>query len=273
MKRIAKTIFFVAFSVVLMAIFIPFKSEAKDIYKYNVSNLKQKTWKTLKEDSSFYKNDRIFNYNICKITVPSNGYVRIDSSDKTSWINISTKLQKINSPIDSGKPYETLYGSKTYYEVFPKGTYYLYGDMYSTIKIRWSFVKASNPTNFCRAKAKSLASSKKETIVFNDGYEYDRWYKISLKKKQPITVYYSCLDSSVNPISPYFSVYTSKGDRINCPEYESGKSFRTPIQKKGTYYIRIEKREVSSYYGRNSNTGKEEYRWNSAGRIRKLSWK
>ena len=70
--------------------------------------------------------------------------------------------------------------------MIPKGTYYLWSS--EPIKIRWSFIKAPNPSNYCKAKAKKLSSGKKETVVFNDNYEYPRWYKISLTKRKTITI-------------------------------------------------------------------------------------
>jgi hypothetical protein len=254
MKRITRTIICIVMSVVFMVICVPFKSEAKDIY--NTSTLKQNTWKKIKSVSYSYKNDEdYFDYYYYKITVPSNGYIKFDISGKSSYnIEIVRKLSK--NTYDHCAWFDD--DSKPFYIALPKGTYYLHnshGD--NEPKVRWSFVKASNPTNYCRAKAKTLASNKKETIVFNDGYEYDRWYKITLKKKQPITAYYSCLDYRISPTSPYFSVYTAKGERINCPEFESGKSFKTPIQNKGTYYIKVEKRSD----------------WDTTGRIRTLRWK
>lgn len=92
-----------------------------------------------------------------------------------------------------------------------------------------------------------------------DGYEYDRWYRVVLNKKKPLTINLKSLDNDINP---QFCVYNSDGNHINCPELVTNKNYRTATLPKGTYYIRIR----HFYYGENL--------WgNSNSRIIQFSWK
>ncbi len=269
MKSIVKKIMAAVLAMMMLTLCIPQTVEAKDSYSYEVTSLKQNKWITLKSQTS--EGDGIVKCYMYKMSVPANGYVKIESSNADVYVGINTELKKNTHPSDLSR--SNLKNNNIYYRVLPKGACYIY-KMYGgseTTRIRWSFIKASNPSNFCRAKARKLGSGKKETIVFNEEYEYDRWYKITLKKTKPITVYLKGIDDEVS--TDDFCVYTSKGARINCPEYETGKSFRTPIQKKGTYYIRITKRDPSEVYSYDYATDKNIWGWNRKGRIRTLSWK
>lgn len=251
-----KRLYFAIVVIFVLAIFIPAKAEAVNTYSYTITDLPQNKWMARKENVyANSTNNYHAKYNVFKIKAPSNGYIKIESNDSDSYIYSFLRLPKDTSPFNDY--YGCFHGENEYYAVVPSGTSYLHTDGTSN-KIRWSFIKASNPSNNCRSKAKPLAKNKKETIVFNDGYEYSRWYKVTLKKKQPLTVNLKCLDSNDN----IFQVFSSKGEEINCPPLIGYKTYRTMILPKGTYYIRIG-------MGRNWDDNP----WESEGRIKEFSWK
>ncbi len=219
---------FVALIAVIMTICIPHKAEAKANYKYNIYDLKKNVWTTLKGNGY----DGITTtYNLYKISVPQNGYITIN---RGKYDDIYFYKASIKTKGAIGSAYKSLYIDRKNIFVLPKGDYYL--NVSEDSKIKWNFTKASNTTNYCRAKAKQLANGKKETVVFNDGYEFDRWYKVVLKKKKPLTVNLKALDMD---LSKSFCVYNSDGEKINCPELISKKTYRTASIPKGTYYVKI----------------------------------
>jgi hypothetical protein len=235
------------------------KVEAKRINSYKTVQLKQKTWGVFQYNNII--NDS-YKYKMIKINVPANGYVKLETKKQGSTVIEIYHKSRLKKN-DDIYPDTNLYDHKTYYRLLKKGDNFLTVGLYlsdatsksTNIKIRWTFIKASNPSNSCRAKAKKIASSKKETIVFNDGYEYSRWYKIVLKKRQPITVNLKCLDDGGSS-SEDFDVYNSSGESIHCPPLVDYKTYRTTILPKGTYYINIKHDP-----------------WETGNRIMNFSWK
>ena len=72
----------------------------------------------------------------------------------------------------------------------------------------------------------------------NAGYEYNRWYKLTLSSKKTITVTFKDLCSNYVSKYPNFTVYNASGEEIDCP-FLSGTNYRTAKVAKGTYYIRV----------------------------------
>ncbi len=260
MRSISKRIIATLIAMVMLAVCVPQKVEAKTYYSYEKIPLNQKTsWTTTKKREISNKGeDSCLKYYAYKISVPANGYVKVDVKfpDTYRGLYINTELKKnkdyANHTYDSY--YTEDYTNATFYRVLPKGTYYFIN--YDSYKIRWKFIKTPDSSNYCRVKAKKLTSGKKETIVFSDGYEYDRWYKVVLNKKKPITVNIKGLDGDY---TDNFKVYSSKGENIPCPELDINK-YRTRSLAKGTYYIK-----VAQY-----NSGDPIRKIN---RIQTLSWK
>ncbi len=211
--------------------------EAKDYYSYESVPLESNKWITTREFTQQYKNNNIYHkYYAYKITVPANGYLKVDVKfqEENNEVDILSSIKK-----NTYDYYTDLYSSdsknKTFYVVMSKGTYYFVNRL--PCKIRWKFIQSKNPTNSCRAKSKKIASNKKEMVVFNHGYEFSRWYKVVLKKRQPITVNLRCLDGDSS--TEDFDVYKSTGESVNCPPLVDYKTYRTTILPKGTYYINI----------------------------------
>ncbi|MDO5133883.1 MAG: hypothetical protein Q4D81_13035 [Eubacteriales bacterium] len=256
--RILQQFVCLAMAVIICSGFIPLRAEASTKYVYKITTLKQNTYVTAKGDKSDY-NDKTDSYTdtyyLYKITVPANGYVKIQTTNSSKYIYIYRSINK-NEYIGHSDRIRECYDSKIYYQALPKGTYYIYAD--SGTKFKWSFVKCKNPSNYCRSRAATLAAGKKTTIVINPGYEYDRWYKVVLKKKKTITVTIKILDDNYRSD---FYLYDSKGSRVNCP-YLTTDSYRTAILPKGKYYIRILAIDkYSDAYG------------DFTGRISQLMWK
>ncbi len=260
MKVEIKRVLIIVLSVVMLAVCIPHKAEAKTLYRYNITKVKQNKWFSAKSVSYDYKsNNPLQTFNLYRIAVPANVYVTFERDKKDSSIWVFDETLKTRGQLDTSSFFDFYYGDDRptkFSVVLPKGSYYLYVNL--DTKLRWSAIKVSDYSNFCRVKARKLVSGKKETIVFADGYEYDRWYKVILKKKKPLTVNLKSLD--VNRAKTFY-VYDSKGNQIQCPELTTNTSYRTASIPKGTYYIRVKHEDNSSL-------------WNSSyARIVQFSWK
>jgi hypothetical protein len=206
------------------------KAEAYDIEK----SIKLNKWTKVKaetEDYSYYY----------KFVLHSDGYITIDSAYSRSNYDIYSTKELYNSQIcyttDFGKNLYYCKSFKSIYYALPKGTYYLVFENGKSCnpKIAFSKVNIFSTNNYCGAHAKSLPAKKAKTIVFEEKYLYDRWYKISLKKRKTITVTFSKIDSYCS-----FTVYDSQYNKVLCPIY-SGNSYRTDTLQKGTYFLRVRK--------------------------------
>lgn len=257
MKKIMQRILCAAAAMAIAFGFIPLQAQATTTkYAYKVVTLEQDTVITAKEFESSYdeKTDTdTETFYLYRIKVPANGYVRIQTS--TSYpIHVYRTYDK-NADIYSSPTLLTLEGKKTYYKVLGKGTYYLQSS--TGARFKWSFVKAKNTTNFCKVKASPLASGKKFIQVMNQGYEYDRWYKLSVPVSKTIQVSLKVYDDA----EPLFALYNSKGIAVKCPRISST-DFRTEKVAAGTYYLRV---------SRDSDDSEEEDYF--CGRIASVSWK
>lgn len=222
-------------AVMITAAFVPLPARAATAkYNYKIITLSQKKWVTAKPDS-YNKNTNTYTYYLYKITVPANSFIRIDTRDKYSELNIYKSINK-NKSIDNNHIFEPLYEDNLYRRVLPKGTYYIY----SFSDFKWQCTTTKNPTNFCRSRSIRLKSGYKKTEIFNFRYEFDRWYRISLTAKKPISLTLLQMDESfLDPFSSiYYAIYNSQGLKVSCKKL-SGINFRTSALPKGTYYIRI----------------------------------
>lgn len=230
-------------------------------YSYKVTALGQKKTVTQKADTERYYESTDTNVYTCyiyKINVPANGYLRIASSASSKEIKIYKSIDKTEE-IDW--QYEnnvaTLKGSRVYYRILPRGYYYIHAD--AGTKFNWSFNRKKTVYNYCRARAVGLKAGAKTGIFFTCGYEYDRWYKVSLTRNKTITVTFNRLDIDSVDIND-FEVYDSTGKGVNCPELTKT-SYRTGTLRKGTYYICV-------YRYRNRD---EDYE--CSGRIVQVMWR
>ncbi len=260
-------------------LFLPHRSLASDninsAYK-NAGTLQLKTWSALKQMTSDNKAvGATQTYHVFKLTVPSDGYLKIEQKPKdTPWttakiysnIYVYKKFPKNGSSPIGDQLYDTAFASEeSRYVPVLKGTYYISSSDAATIRITHTKAQVRND-NYCRALAKTIKSKQKVTIVDLEGYETDRWYKINLTKDKKITITLKTLGIH----------QTTQGDNLNRGDfrlYNSGKTiqkitpkgdyktFTTEKLPKGTYYLRI-------YFGAGSNNDIQERE-----RIRTLTWK
>lgn len=233
-----KHLVFIALAVIISVGFVPLQvSASSNTYNYRITALDQKKTITQKKDIKSYNastDSYAYTHYLYKINVPANGYLRIASSNSSKNINIYKSINK-NKHINSSEELVSLYGSRVYYRILPKGYYYIHAD--PGTKFNWSFNRKKAVYNYCMAKASPLKAGVKTGIFFTFGYEYDRWYKFSLTKNKAITLTFHRLDPE-DSILNGFILYDSRGNRVKCP-YDNGSNYRTGTLRKGTYYIRI----------------------------------
>ena len=227
-------------AVIITVGFVPLPAQASTKkYNYKITTLKQKKWVTAKDYTYNYNQDKdvtTYTYQLYKITVPANSFIRIDSKNKSDdyyGIYIFKSLNR-NKPYYSQANYIDYYNVNIYRQVLPKGTYYIYADAGTTFK--WQSTTTKNPTNFCRSRSARLKAGYKKWEVFNYGYEFDRWYRISLTARKPITI--TMKDIAEDYGDDNFSIYNSRGYKVSCNEL-SDTNYRTTVLPKGTYYIRV----------------------------------
>ena len=226
-------------AVIITAAFVPLPAQAStEKYNYKITTLKQKKWVTAK-DYTYNSDTNTYTYYLYKITVPANSFIRIDSKNKSNYIDIYKSFNKNSYPSGS---IASFYDNNIYRRVLPKGTYYISADNGTTFK--WQFSRSKNPTNFCRSRSARLKAGYKKWEIFNYGYEFDRWYRISLTARKPITVTMNQMDKSYWSVD--FSIYNSRGYRVTCNELNDT-NYRTAVLPKGTYYIRVNRNEYSEY--------------------------
>lgn len=274
MKDFLKRVFVAVMAVTFLAVCIPLNVEAAETrtfhYSYNKIPVTSgaASYSVAKKYSAKADKDNVYyTYNVLQIKVPKNGYLIFTTNDSSKKIYINTKVEKdvyVGKADYSGRLNDVLTGKTKYYRVLPKGTYYLWSDSSnSDLKLKYTFKSVSNPTNYARATASKLNSGVTKKVVFNNGYEYSRWFKITLSAKKKITINLKNLDDATTLNDPYFKVFNSKGTEVATTAV-SGKSNQyvtKAAQKKGVYYVRI---DYPYYYSKP---------WYFASRIRNFSWK
>ena len=220
-------------AVIITAAFVPLPAQAStEKYNYKITTLKQKKWVTAKEYSYNYDTST-YTYNLYKISVPANSFIRVDCKNKSNDIYFFKSINRNNPPFMQDNSIN-IYSEIISRHVLPKGTYYIYANAGTTFK--WQSSTTKNPTNFCRSRSARLKAGYKKWEVFNYGYEFDRWYRISLTARKPITI--TMKDIAEDCGDDNFSIYNSRGYKVSCNEL-SDTNYRTTVLPKGTYYIRV----------------------------------
>lgn len=254
-RNTLKHLICIALVVIITSRFVPLRAWAyTHKYSYRVTALAQKKTVTQKADTERYYESTdtdVYTCYIYKINVPANGYLRIASSASSKEIKIYKSIDKTEEiEWNYENEIDTLKGSRAYYRILPRGYYYIHAD--PGTKFNWSFNRKKAVYNYCRARAVGLKAGAKTGVFFTCGYEYDRWYKVSLTRNKTITVTFNRHDANSTSLIG-FNVYDSRGKNINCPEL-TNTSYRTGTLRKGTYYIRVwrsnEDEEYNEYYGR-----------------------
>ena len=211
-----------------------------------------------------------------RIDLPNNGYIMLTftAEDKDAFsadIYFYRKLSDYGN-ISKAINWSELEGDHmTLYLALNKGVYYLDLEPYFEdglqVKLKYNFYKNNPGTNYCRLKAKTVAAGKKTTICINNGYEFDRWYKIKLDSKKRITVTYKDLDYNGDMYPVYCKLYDSAGKMCSCERSEIRNAdgsytykIKTKALPKGKYYFRVVVDESNAYNAK-------------IGRILFFSWK
>ena len=235
MKNIFRNTIVTMIAVAMLAVIVPHTAEAKDVFGYKATVLKQNTWtKTSQYTAKKVGSNWQFTYDALKVNIPDDGYIKIESKDKNDNIYISKP-----SELKNFKYTTKMSGSNTYYRVIPEGTYLIWNDK-DGLNIRYTFIKAEDEENCDRSEAVSVASGKKKMVVFTDGHEYSKWYKIKLNKKKAITIKTALMDENSAGVKDYMKVFGSNGQEIKLSETVKNKTYKTAAVKKGTYYIKID---------------------------------
>ncbi len=218
------------------------------IYQYkSAGTAKKNTWYTGKDLTQKTKpissgTQTITTYYLYKLSVPSRGFITVDTklSSDSGNLYLCPALSKLSNIIDidtcSIKSWSVSEKTATYYYPLEKGTYYIYAD--SSIQFKWFFTKAINKSNYRRPKAQKVSAKEEITICMNDGYEYSRWYKLTLSKPKAITLTFTNLMDTPSPYFPNFQIYYADLNRVPYTKLEDGKC-QTEKLPKGTYYIKI----------------------------------
>lgn len=259
MKKFMKQFLCMAVALCLITCFMPQRADASTTkYVTKINTLAQNTYVTSKGYNSVYSTSTS-SYTktsyFYKITVPAGGYVTFHTNSTSKSIYLYRTIKKNKSYFDSNN-INYLYNKKTYYRVLPSGVYYVFAE--KGLKFKWVFHKTTTPTNYCRSKAYGLSASKKTTTVFPRGYEFNRWYKITVTSKKTLYLYLTDLTTgytlSVDVLTAGgIKVYTTS---VNDTTYRTKEAVT-----KGTYYLRVSPHDYTSttdYY---------------KGRIGTLMWK
>ena len=220
-------------AVIITVGFVPLPAQAStEKYNYKITTLNQRKWVTAKEYSYNYDTST-YTYNLYKISVPVNSFIRIDCKIDQGFIYFFKSINRKQSVFDQESTIDFQSGG-VYRVVLPKGTYYIFA---YDAKFKWQSATSKNPTNFCRARATRLNAGAKKWEVFNIGYEFDRWYRISLTARKPITVTMNTMDNDYNYHNS-FAIYNSRGYKVTCNALNDT-NYRTAVLPKGTYFIRV----------------------------------
>ena len=167
-----------------------------------------------------------------KITVPNDGYITLSVANPSGSymdVDMHNKSKKyLGGIIFTDKKNDTA----TY--AVAKGTYYLRAYQTKGFQLKYKFTKAVNKSNYCIGKAVKLKKNAKVTVVQSPMNNYDRWYKITLTKKQKINM--SIIGSGS------MTLYDADCEQVSLKSnYKSGtETYVTKqAQKKGTYYVRV----------------------------------
>lgn len=225
-----------AMALCIIACLVPQQADAyTKKYTSRIASLKQNTYVTAKGYVTNYNSSTDTNTTTTyyyKFTVPSGGYVTFNTNNKSKGFYLFRNLNK-NKAYSDNKYVAYLYKYTGYYRVLPAGTYYLYAD--KGLKIKWTFHKAAATTNYCRSRAAGLRMGKKATAVFTRGYEFGKWYRVSLTSKKTLTVYVTDLTRKSNL---NVDVFNANGIRLSLSRVNNTTS-RTKTLARGTYYIRL----------------------------------
>lgn len=199
------------------------------------------------------------------ITVTKGGLLEVGATQYAGWgkailtgdtSSVYTNGEKVTlcnsnkKPITAQETTSSSTGYSNFYAVKP-GTYYVkISSNYDDYYVFATKLTAGGVTNnTSKAKAQKLSNKYKATLMPIGGSSKTRWYKVTLKKKKKIKLFYDFYGTQDGAVK--VTVCNSKGKKLTYSSTIcSGRSGTLSTQsayKKGTYYIQVSKPDSSSY--------------------------
>lgn len=189
MKKLIKKIGLSTVLFCLMIILSTCQVSAKKINK--TINLKQNKWVKLKKTK--YKKvkkgyDKYFYF--YKMSNPGEGYITLSFQKEKNSNECDIEVLRKRG----GKYHFTGVGNLMFRfpikgpVIIPVSKGNLYLRSWTDIKVKWKYTKIEQPSNYLPEKAISLKKGKKVKICQTPDYNFNRWFKIKLTKKQAITI-------------------------------------------------------------------------------------
>ena len=256
MKRLLKQSICLLAILCLFAGIVPVQAQAyekKGIYK--IHSMREDKWITSpKDDSDDY-------YHVYKFKIYSDGYIKVKVNiDKVTGRHVNRSCARLFTTYKIGEDNAPDYYIASFYEgenyiAIKKGTYYFYPNA-ALLKFKYEHHSVSHGHNYCMEKAQKLTSGKNRREVFAYGYEFAKWYKITLSKPQKIEAYAERMEST----SRYGRIYGPDislmiVNKNGVPVKTTNLDYYTQITgilPKGTYYICVQRdrpAEKEEYYG------------------------
>ena len=207
---------------------------AKDIYK----SIPLKQNKTVKQKANMYTTGKTYYYRY-KISVPGDGYITFDlkknghssisfslfhglkDTDEFYWFSSSRKKERLLIPVS-------------------KGSFYV--SDHEKNGIRWKFTRVKAGSNYSPEKASALQAGKKVKICQTPDYNFSRWYKITLRKKQPVT-FWAEKGEQVKIYDEDFTNYSVEHAGSGSLKYFTSNSLEP-----GTYYLCMNREDWHNSY-------------------------
>lgn len=230
----------------LVAGFAPVQAQAYEKKgEYRIHTVSQNKWVTDAKETGDY-------INVYKIKVPAEGYIRVFMNDSHLTEHIHGNHMPDIALYDSYKiadenVYMTCaFRDETNWLAVKKGTYYL-SPRYAGTKFRWNFQKKSSGSNYCMAKAETVKNGKNSVLYYGYGYEFSKWYKVKLTKKQKIKAFARPMECKLgkrrrrDPGPGLAMVIVDSKYKKVATSHVANYTEMTGLLNKGTYYIRLER--------------------------------
>ena len=254
MKKMLKRSICLLAVLCIIAGLVPMKAQAYEKKgEYKIHSISEGKWVTTSDDDDYT--------NVYKFKIPSDGYIKVKvNSDKctgrfhTKACAVIFTTYKVNSETREEYVIGSFLNGENYVAV-KAGTYYFYST-HDNLKFKYEHTSVSHGSNYCMQKAKSLTSGKNYREVFAYGYEYTKWYKITLHKRQKIKTFARRMESQApygEIEGPGISLYlvNQYGVRIKTTTLNA-RQVITGTLPKGTYYICLTRkipRSMNEYRG------------------------
>lgn len=187
-----------------------------------------------------------------KVKVPSTGYLKLEADEGTAK---SVEVGLYNKGKKEIGSHLSLKKGRSNYVSLKKGTYYLKAAADDTHRIKYTFtaIKAKDKDISTKKKAATLKAGKKLKGVMPVGESKADFYKITLAKKQKITITMNAKSSDTFDVV----VINKKTKKVAATEWfhfssdKKTQQMKVKALPKGSYYIKIKKngsKSSSAYY-------------------------